>query len=336
MFPHTIKNVSPDIHEKLSSHFIGGKDGFVEVGKEKWMLPAKYAEQAAGYYNFPPRSDDVWIMTFPRSGTTWCQELIWLMKNDLDFKKSSESLLSERSPFFELSFLYNDDLKKHYLDLNQDPTIVKYLNYIWTPGYEYCADLPSPRVIKTHMPFTLLSPSLLETSKVIYVARNPKDVFISYYHHNKLVNILYHGYRGDMQSYWKFFKEELVCFSPYWEHLRQAWARRNHPNMLFLFYENLSRDLRLEIKRIAKFLDLQYSEEQFQQLVDHLKIENFRQNVPVWPDLKGIFAENEGDFIREGKVGGGDPEMTPELLEEIEKWTEANLQGTDLRFPVKR
>lgn len=32
-----------------------------------------------------------------------------------------------------------------------------------------------------------------------------------------------------------------VIFTPYFEHIKEAWALRNHPNMLFLFYEDLSK-----------------------------------------------------------------------------------------------
>ena len=30
-----------------------------------------------------------------------------------------------------------------------------------------------------------------------------------------------------------------AAWSPYWEHLKEAWARKDHPNLLFLFYEEL-------------------------------------------------------------------------------------------------
>lgn len=31
----------------------------------------------------------------------------------------------------------------------------------------------------------------------------------------------------------------LAYWGPYWEHLKEAWANRNHPNVLFMFYENM-------------------------------------------------------------------------------------------------
>ena len=51
--------------------------------------------------NFEVRSDDVWIVTLPKVGTTWIQEMTWLILNDYDFEKAKSKDISERSPFIE-------------------------------------------------------------------------------------------------------------------------------------------------------------------------------------------------------------------------------------------
>ena len=56
---------------------------------------------------------------------------------------------------------------------------------------------PSPRFVKSHLPMSMNNPRLLDTCKVVYVARNPKDACVSYYHHNRLMRG--HGFTGDLE-----------------------------------------------------------------------------------------------------------------------------------------
>ena len=50
------------------------------------------------------------------------------------------------------------------------------------------ADIPSPRVLNSHMLLRYLSKEIVtKRSRVIHVMRNPKDVAVSYYHHMKQV-----------------------------------------------------------------------------------------------------------------------------------------------------
>jgi hypothetical protein len=90
--------------------------------------------------------------------------------------------------------------------------------------------MPSPRTIKSHFPFSLLPPCLLKTAKVkkykfdpiehandtfyieqtVYVARNPKDMIVSYFHHNRLLKT--QGYIRDFPTYWNYFERDLRKF----------------------------------------------------------------------------------------------------------------------------
>jgi len=82
--------------------FKGERTGFVLVGPKKFFFPFRYIEQGDGFYNFKPRSSDTLVLTYPRSGTTLAQELIWLLANDLNFDEAKKRLLTERFPFLEL------------------------------------------------------------------------------------------------------------------------------------------------------------------------------------------------------------------------------------------
>lgn len=81
--------------------FIGEKDGFVQVGPKKYLFPGTFKKHAEHFYNFKAREDDIWIATYPRSGTTWTQELVWMIANDLDYEAAQRDFLTKRSPFFE-------------------------------------------------------------------------------------------------------------------------------------------------------------------------------------------------------------------------------------------
>ena len=85
---------------------------------------------------------------------------------------------------------------------------------------------------------------------------------------------------------------------------------------------------------MGQFLDKTLTEEQLDQLTDHLRIDNFSKNEAVNKAelrAKGVFNEG-GNFIRKGKTGDWKNHFSPELNERIDRWIESNLAGTDLTF----
>ncbi|KAK9503871.1 hypothetical protein O3M35_010337 [Rhynocoris fuscipes] len=332
MFPYGINPVDNDRKELLKS-FKGQKVGFVEVGPKKWLLPHEYTYHAENYYNFELRNDDIWIVTYPRSGTTWMQELLWLVNNDLDYESAATVPLNERFPFFEFNIMFSEEFMKGIAELNgYDPQVLEGIKRRRTPGYVIAQNKKSPRHIKTHLPLSLVSPKLVDTCKVIYVARNPFDVAVSLYHHNKLR--LAHDFQGDFNKYWNFFENNMVLYSPYWEHIKEGWEKRNRPNFLFLFYEDLLRDLPGNIKIISEFLNKSYSNDEIEKLSNYLYIDNFRKNVNITNDpiLKGMINPDAPNFIRRGKIGGNE-EFTEELKARAMQWYRENLAKTDIEFP---
>ncbi|KAK9504691.1 hypothetical protein O3M35_010963 [Rhynocoris fuscipes] len=335
MFPLEIEPVDSATNLELLKDFKGERTGFIKVGPLNTILPANYERDAEHYYTMPLRKDDVWIVTYPRSGTTLCQELTWLVNMDFDFETALKTSLQIRVPFLEIDALIHDKYADELLEWNKGNARHIAMIKEWkTPGYKIAETMKSPRHFKTHLPFSLLPPKLLDTCKVIYVARNPKDVAPSYFHHNRLVKL--HDYQGEFPKYWNYFKNDLLVYSPYWGHIEEAWNLRDHPNLLFMFYEDVVTDMKGAIRKIGKHLGKNVKEEDVDKLYNHLQIDNFRKNVPVQTNekVKGFVNDNAEGFIRSGKIGAN-KEYDETLSKDADDWIKENLKRNKIHpFPA--
>lgn len=62
------------------------------------VLSARYKAYMSLIDYYDVKSDDIWICTYPKSGTTWAQEMIWMINNDYNFELANQVPLSSRSP----------------------------------------------------------------------------------------------------------------------------------------------------------------------------------------------------------------------------------------------
>ncbi|XP_048507706.1 sulfotransferase 1C4 [Athalia rosae] len=332
--PPSYQSLDEKTTRRLLALFTGERTGWVQVGEKKWFFPHRYVEQGSHFFNFKARPDDTWVVSYPRSGTTWTQELVWLICNDLDFDTARKVHLTERFPFLEISLCTHPQVIDELVDAVKDnPELAARCRQVAEPGYQVLQRLSSPRFIKSHFPFSLL-PGVLDVGcKVVYVARNPKDVAVSWFHLNRIFKT--QGYQGDFPTFWSCFRDDLTTWSPYWEHLKEAWALRDDPNLLFLFYEDMNMDLPKTIDRVAKFLGKNLTREQTFNLVDYLDFNRFKRNGTVnGEELKECGVITTTSFIRKGQSGGWTDTFTPELEADADQWIAENLKDTDFSFPI--
>ncbi|XP_022175602.1 uncharacterized protein LOC111037374 [Myzus persicae] len=64
------------------------------------VLPVYYKKFEKCIEDMDIRDDDIWVCSFMKAGTTWCQEMTWCIANDLDFNGAKQNLF-ERFPFLE-------------------------------------------------------------------------------------------------------------------------------------------------------------------------------------------------------------------------------------------
>lgn len=143
-----------------------------------------------------------------------------------------------------------------------------------------------------------------------------------------------HKFTGDLESFADYFMKDRLYSSPYFPHLLDAWTKRHHPNLLFVFYEDLKRDLRGEILKIGRFLGKYPNEHQLNRMVEHLRIDKFANNKSVnFEHYRWLnFMSPDGRFIRKGKTGDWKNHFSPELNARIDDWMKSNLKDTDLSF----
>ncbi|XP_045611813.2 sulfotransferase 1B1 [Procambarus clarkii] len=318
-----VQPLPQEVQEELKAKFQGLSSGLVKVGEAEHLLPPHCTSLLPKYHNFSFREDDVVVMTFPRSGTTWTQEIVWVMRNGLDFHTAKTVSLSMRSPFLEFDSLAPPGA----------PEVTSFLTRLGSrlPGrslqegtvfLQQAETASSPRTFKTHLPFSLLHPRLLNTCKVVYVARNPRDVCVSYYHQQRLVTLA--GFLGDFAQYVDLWCRGLILQAPYWRHVEEGWTRRDHPNVLFLFYEDMKEDFLRELRRLDTFLGTSLTEEQLQEVAKFTALSGMKTRNTTNPMAQavedGAFREGAPDFVRKGTTGDWRNHFTPELEDKFEAW----------------
>lgn len=115
------------------------------------------------------------------------------------------------------------------------------------------------------------------------------------------------------------------------------WKQKDHPNLKITRFEDMKMDLKDNIRKMAKFLEKDFSEEKVDLLADHLSFETFRNNPAVnMKPPKGSVPDEVRDqfnFIRKGQVGDWKNYFQGDFLEEWNKWIDNN--NPDSAIPMR-
>ncbi|XP_063055690.1 amine sulfotransferase-like [Engraulis encrasicolus] len=166
------------------------------------------------------------------------------------------------------------------------------------------APLSSPRLRVTHLPFKLLPAGLRQKkAKIIYLARNPKDVLVSYYFFHHFATML-----ETPKNFSDFFEKFLagsVYGNTWFEHIKTYHSHKGEMNMLYVTYEDMIQDLRSVVERVCLFLDKDLSDSQIASVVENARFHSMMQNPCAnYTQIPATLLNHEkGSFLRKGTIG---------------------------------
>ncbi|KAK4486854.1 hypothetical protein RD792_006162 [Penstemon davidsonii] len=275
---------------------------------------------------FQALSTDIIIAGWPKTGNTWLKALCFAIATRKQYHQTKNPLLTNLPhnlvPVLEIDFLNN-------------PKIRETLHH---------------SVLSTHMPYTSLPKSITSSGcKIIYICRDPKDTFVSFYHFFRRLHVLSTRVGGSKTDLDSSFHDEFDMFSegkttngPYWDHVLGYYkASLDRPDMfLFMKYEELVEDPVFYVKKLARYMDKPFSlEEELEGIPEKIvKTCSFQSLSGLEVNKTGKYYVHESymldnnTFFRKGNIGDWKNHMTPEMAKRIDGITSERLRGFDFSF----
>ncbi|RYG70457.1 sulfotransferase domain-containing protein [archaeon] len=234
-----------------------------------------------------PTLATVFVASYPKSGTTWMQCIVYNLLSDGD---QSFDHISNYFPFFEISRTWDQDQGTLH------------------PKYEDRHSSMGSRAFNTHLRYSMMAQG--ERMRYIYVVRRGKDALLSFFHHlaHQDDADIFNGSLGDFVRDWCDGK---IIFGSWLRHL-EGWVMASKEwggRVLLVRYEDLSSDLSGQMLRISQFLGLNHTAERVSELSALCSFQHMKkcsaQYEPTSVPWRGGFQ-----FLREGRVGGSASEFS--------------------------
>lgn len=216
-------------------------------------------------FKFGERDDDIYVATYPKSGTTLMQMLLYQLTTDgnMDFNH-----IYDVSPWIRNAAL------------NGIPPL----------------ELPSPRIIKTHDPYSIVPATT--KGRFIFVTRNPQDCIVS----NWYQEINYRTTDLSLADY----AERKLNEQPNWFEFTRDWLTNSkHLPMLCLRYEDLLSDYAGCVAKISGFLKTDFSPETISRAYERTRFDYMKQHEDKFGNRPEQAERIYNQFIRQGKTGEG-------------------------------
>src|SRR5258707_196936 len=196
--------------------------------------------------DYKPDPTDVFIVTPPKCGTTWMQQIVHGLRT------------------------------RGSMDFEEISCVVPWINVAHDIGIDIDApQVAGPRAFKTHN-------TLDETpkgGKYIVILRNPPDALLSHYYFFE--GFFFEKGSIDIET---FAKEYYIPRRTVFEHITALWNRRVDENVLPLCYENMKADLAGTIEKVARFIGIPLDDELKQIVIRQSNIKFMQEHKAQFED----------------------------------------------------
>lgn len=252
--------------------------------------------------DYKPDPTDVFIVTPPKCGTTWMQQIVHGLRT------------------------------RGSMDFDEITRVVPWINMAYDTGIDlYAPQVAQPRAFKTHSTLD----EVPRGGKYIVIVRDPCDALLSDYHFMEGM-----FFEPGTISLEEFAREEFIPARDIHKHIIAFWHRRNDEDVLTLCYENMKADLSHTIERVAAFIgisldeelkeivlqqsDIKFMKEHREQFEDHIirKARSAAMRLPL---------DGQLNKVRSGQVGESREVVPDEIKKELEAvWQEEITPNTGL------
>ncbi|CAN0192178.1 unnamed protein product [Scytosiphon promiscuus] len=256
---------------------------------------------------FETRDDDVFICTYVKSGTTWTQQIISLLRNK---GEQPNTTYAQAVPWLEAALFGGFLGKMEATD--------------WT--IEKINQISEQRFFKTHANLKDLPCGKAPGVKVIYVCRNPKDVCVSLQHHAK--NKPMFDYTGDFSDMVGFFAEGRRCENGCWfDHVLEWYeaSKADPEHVMFLQYEDMLADPATHVKKMADFVGIETTPEIIEKVVAASTISAMKNNSKA-------NTQKKFNHLRKGGAGGWRDTFKVRESEAFDRLYREQMKGSGLEM----